>query len=127
MDRITLSIVIGALLLLVIVVELVRQRRLEEQYSLLWLGAATALVVLAISRDLWDKLAIVVGIAYPPTALFIVLFVAMMMILLHFSTAISKLTRQNRQAAQEIGLLQWKLNELEKQLAQRADGDQPQP
>ncbi len=127
MDRITLSIVIGALVLLVIVVELVRQRRLEEQYSLLWLGAATALVVLAISRDLWDKLAIVVGIAYPPTALFIVLFVAMMMILLHFSTAISKLTRQNRQAAQEIGLLQWKLNELEKQLAQRADGDQPQP
>jgi hypothetical protein len=127
MDRITLSIVIGALVLLVIVVELVRQRRLEEQYSLLWLGAATALVVLAISRDLWDKLAIVVGIAYPPTALFIVLFVAMIMILLHFSTAISKLTRQNRQAAQEIGLLQWKLNELEKQLAQRADGDQPQP
>jgi hypothetical protein len=127
MDRITLSIVIGALVLLVIVVELVRQRRLEEQYSLLWLGAATALVVLAISRDLWDKLAIVVGIAYPPTALFIVLFVAMIMILLHFSTAISKLTRQNRQAAQAIGLLQWKLNELEKQLAQRADGDQPQP
>ena len=127
MDRITLSIVIGALVLLVIVVELVRQRRLEEQYSLLWLGAATALVVLAISRDLWDKLAIVVGIAYPPTALFIVLFVAMIMILLHFSTAISKLTRQNRQAAQEIGLLQWKLNELEKQLAQRADSDQPQP
>ncbi len=127
MDRITLSIVIGALVLLVIVVELVRQRRLEEQYSLLWLGAATALVVLAISRDLWDKLAIVVGIAYPPTALFIVLFVAMIMILLHFSTAISKLTRQNRQAAQAIGLLQWKLNELEKQLAQRASGDQPQP
>lgn len=127
MDRITLSIVIGALVLLVIVVELVRQRRLEEQYSLLWLGAATALVVLALSRELWDKLAIVVGIAYPPTALFIVLFVAMIMILLHFSTAISKLTRQNRQAAQEIGLLQWKLNELEKQLAQRADGDQPQP
>lgn len=127
MDRITLSIVIGALVLLVIVVELVRQRRLEEQYSLLWLGAATALVVLAISRDLWDKLAIAVGIAYPPTALFIVLFVAMIMILLHFSTAISKLTRQTRQAAQEIGLLQWKLNELGKQLAQRADGDQPQP
>ncbi len=127
MDRITLSIVIGALVLLVIVVELVRQRRLEEQYSLLWLGAATALVALAISRDLWDKLAIIVGIAYPPTALFIVLFVAMIMILLHFSTVISKLTRQNRQAAQEIGLLQWKLNELEKQLAQRASGDQPQP
>ncbi|MEK7312228.1 MAG: DUF2304 domain-containing protein, partial [Chloroflexota bacterium] len=90
-------------------------------------GAATALVVLAISRDLWDKLAIIVGIAYPPTALFIVLFVAMIMILLHFSTVISKLTRQSRQAAQEIGLLQWKLNELEKQLAQRASGDQPQP
>jgi hypothetical protein len=43
----------------------------------------------------------------------------MMMILLQFSTVISKLSRQNRQAAQEIGFLNWKLNELEKRLGQR--------
>lgn len=122
-ERLTFVIVIGALGLLIIVLELVRRRRLEEQYSLLWLGTSAALVALALSRDVWDKLAISAGIAYPPTALFIVLFVAMIMILLHFSTVISKLTRQNRQAAQEIGRLQWKLNELEKRLNDRSTGN----
>lgn len=122
-DRITFTIVIGALALLVVVVELVRQRRLEEQYSLLWLGMSIGLVVLALSRGMWDRFAVGIGIAYPPTALFVAGFVAMLMILLHFSTVISKLARQNREAAQQIGLLQWKLRELEKRQPLSADSD----
>ncbi len=119
-DRLTLFIVFGSVVLLALVVELVRRRRLEEQYSLLWLFAAAALVALALSRNLWDKLALSVGIAYPPTALFIAGFVGMLMILLQFSVVISHLTRQNREAAQQIGLLQWKLNELEERLKRQS-------
>ncbi|MBI5828991.1 MAG: DUF2304 domain-containing protein [Chloroflexi bacterium] len=119
-DRLTLFIVFGSVVLLALVVELVRRRRLEEQYSLLWLFAAAALVALALSRSLWDKLALSVGIAYPPTALFIAGFVGMLMILLQFSVVISRLTRQNREAAQQIGLLQWKLNELEERLKRQS-------
>jgi hypothetical protein len=120
MDRLTISVVFGALGLLVIIIELVRQRRLEEQYSLLWLATAALLVALALTRNVWDQVAVSVGIAYPPTALFIAGFLAMIMILLQFSTVISKLSRQNRQAAQEIGFLNWKLNELEKRLGERS-------
>jgi hypothetical protein len=123
MDRITVSITFGALVLLVFIIELVRQRRLEEQYSLLWLGMATALVGLAVTRDLWDWMAVQFGIAYPPTAMFVVGFVALIMILLYFSTVVSKLTRQNRKAAQEIGILRWKLAELEKRLNGTGTGD----
>lgn len=119
-DRLTLFIVFGSVVLLALVVELVRRRRLEEQYSLLWLFATAALVALALSRNLWDKLALSVGIAYPPTALFIAGFVGMLMILLQFSVVISRLTRQNREAAQQIGLLQWKLNELEERLKRQS-------
>ena len=123
MDRLTISIVIGAVGLLVIVVELVRQRRLEEQYSLLWLATTTTLVLLALTRNAWDWLALQVGIAYPPTAMFIAGFVAMIMILLHFSTVVSKLARQSRQTAQEIGFLRWKLGELEKRLDEHHSGE----
>ena len=112
-DRITLSIIVGSLALLVIVLDLVRRRKLEEQYSLLWLATAVGLVVLTMTRDLWDLIAVTIGIAYPPTALFIAGFVAMMMIMLQFSTVISRLTRQNRKAAQQIGLLEQRLHELE--------------
>ena len=117
-DRLTLSIVVGAAALFLIVLELVRRRRLEERYSLMWLATAAGLVALSLTRDLWDKLAVDIGIAYPPTALFIAGFVAMMMIMLHFSTVISRLTRQNRKAAQQIGLLELRLRELEAQQKQ---------
>lgn len=123
-DRITIAIIGGALGLLAIVLELVRRRRLEEQYSLLWLGTALALLILAVTRNVWDSFALAIGVAYPPTALFIVGFVGMMLILLHFSTVISKLTRQNREAAQQIGLLQWKLRQLEKRLDEQGDRSQ---
>lgn len=116
MDRITILIVVGALLLLVSILELVRRRRLEEQYSLLWLGMAVGLVILSFTRSIWDWVLPSLGIAYPPTALFMAGFVALLLILMHFSTVVSKLTNQNRQAAQEIGFLRWKLNELEKKL-----------
>lgn len=116
MDRITLSIFFGALTLFFIVLELVRQRKLEEQYSLLWLATAAGLVLLSLTRSVWDWVLPSLGIAYPPTALFVAGFVALMMILLYFSTVISKLNRQNRQIAQELGLLRWKLAELEKRL-----------
>ena len=120
MDRITLSIFLGALALLFIVLELVRQRKLEEQYSLLWLATAASLVLLALTRNVWDGVLLGLGVAYPPTALFVAGFVALIMILLYFSTVISKLTRQNRQAAQELGFLRWKLAELEKRLDDRS-------
>ena len=56
-DRITLiglAISIGALLL---VLELVRRRKLREDYSLLWLATAVSLIILSASRPLLDRLA----------------------------------------------------------------------
>ena len=112
-DRITLAIIVGAVVLFVIVLDLVRRRKLEEQHSLLWLAAAAGLIALSLTREMWEQLVLNIGIAYPPTALFVALFVAMIMILLHFSTVISRLSRQNRKAAQQIGLLENRLRELE--------------
>ena len=112
-DRITVAIIVGAVVLFVIVLDLVRRRKLEEQHSLLWLAAAAGLIALSLTREMWEQLVLNIGIAYPPTALFVALFVAMIMILLHFSTVISRLSRQNRKAAQQIGLLENRLRELE--------------
>src|SRR5262245_52406423 len=113
-DKLSLGVLVSAVIVLAIVVELVRRRSLEEGYSLLWLAAALLLVVLPLSRGLLDRLAGIFGVAYPPSALFLVGFLVITLILLYFSTVISRLTRQNREAAQRIGLLQWRLLELER-------------
>jgi len=111
--RVEIVAVLGCLSLLAIVLELVRRRQLAEGYSLLWLLTTVALLVLSLWRELLDVLAHLVGIFYPPTALFVVGFGFMLLILLHFSTVISKLSTQNKELAQRLAILGWKLQQLE--------------
>ena len=126
LDRITLVgllIAIGALLL---VLELVRRRKLREDYSLLWLLTAISLIVLSASRPLLDQVAALLGIVtYPPAALFLVAIVFTLAILLHFSTVLSRLTRENKEIAQQMAILRWELSETRRQLESANDhGDQ---
>ena len=103
------------------VLELVRRRRLMERYSLLWLFAAAVLLALAVWRDLLEEVAAAVGIYYAPSALFVIAFGFVLILLLHFSIAVSKLADQNKVLAQRLGQLQQEVDE------QRAALEQPKP
>jgi hypothetical protein len=109
--------IVGPGVLFVIVLEMVRRGRLREDYSLLWLATFGLLVLLAVFRDmLLEPISDILGIHYPPTALFVIGFGLMLVILLQFSTVITKLSKQNKQAAQHIALLGMRIRELEQQL-----------
>jgi hypothetical protein len=117
MDRTIVLTMGGALVLMVTVLELVRRRRLVEEYSLLWLATALALLVLAGSRGLLDLLARAMGIFYPPSALIVVGFGFLLVTALHFSAVVSRLTRENRTLAQELAILRWQVGRVERRLA----------
>lgn len=116
LDRTILITLSAALILLISVLELVRRRRLREQYSILWLLASVVILVLASNRVLLDLLARAMKIAYPPSALFVVLLGFLLVITLHFSTVISRLTRDNESLAQEIAILRVEMRDLDKRL-----------
>lgn len=80
---------------------------------MLWLLTCIALLILSFWRSLLEVLAQLVGIFYPPTALFVVGLGFVLLILLHFSTVISKLSTENKQLAQRLAILSWKLRNLE--------------
>jgi hypothetical protein len=111
--RIQLVAIAGAGALLVIVLELVRQRRLLERYALLWIFSALVLLGLAVWRDALTRVAEAVGIAYPPNALFFIAFAFTLILLLHFSAAVSRLADQSRVLAQRIALLEDRLRAVE--------------
>ncbi len=95
-----------------IVLELVRRRRLMERYALLWLFASGVLLALAVWRDLLEMIANAIGIFYAPSALFVVAFGFILVLLLHFSLVISRLADQNKLLAQQVGRLHQKLDAL---------------
>ena len=64
-------LVSGALLLLVI--DLVRRRKLTEEYSIIWILCAAALLVLSLWRDILHVTARWLGVYYPPAVLLLVL------------------------------------------------------
>jgi hypothetical protein len=108
--RISLIASFGALVLLAIVFELIRSRRLQERYALLWLLTGIVIFVLAVWRGLLSQLADLVGIAYPPSALFVLASFFVLVVLLHYSTVISKLSDQNRILAQRLALLEHRVD-----------------
>jgi hypothetical protein len=104
--RIQIVAIIGAGALLLTILELVRRRRLLERYALLWLFSGLVLLALAAWRGALEELAGLVGIVYPPNALFFVAFAFVLVLLLHFSVAVSRLTDQTKVLAQRLALLE---------------------
>jgi hypothetical protein len=117
--RLQLVAVAGSLLLLGVVFELVRRKRLLERYALLWLFSAFVLLLLAAWSDLLAQVADAIGIFYPPSALFTVAFAFVLVLLLHFSLAVSRLTDQSKVLAQRLALLEERQRESE--LASKRD------
>jgi hypothetical protein len=107
--RVSIVAAVVAFVLLVVIFELIRSRRLQERYALLWLLTGLVIFVLAAWRGLLGWLADLVGIAYPPSALFVLASFFVLVVLLHYSTVISKLSEQNTILAQRLAILEHKL------------------
>jgi hypothetical protein len=123
-QRIIAVAVTGGLILLIL--ELVRRKRLMERYALLWLFSALVLLVLAAWKGLLTTIALTLGIHYPPSLLFAAAFAVELLLLLHFSLAVSSLSDQNKILAQRVGLLQHRVEEQEQRLV-ALEGDAPEP
>lgn len=107
--------------LVFVVFELLRRRRLIERYALLWLLSSLVLLVLSLWTGLLDRLSNTLGIAYPPNALFMVAFAFVLLLLLHFSIAISRLSSETKVLAQEIARL-----DREVRVVKKLDEPEPQ-
>jgi hypothetical protein len=96
------------------VIELIRRNHLKERYSLIWLAASIVLMVFSSWRGLLHFIALKLGIYYPPSFLFLLAIVFLLVLLLHFSTVISSQSDRNKRLAQEIGILRSRIDRMEK-------------
>ncbi len=123
-QRVIAIVISGGLLLLIL--ELVRRKRLMERYALLWLFSTLLLLVLSVWSGLLNSIASALGVSYPPSALFAVAFGVVLVLLVHFSLAVSRLSDQNKVLAQRLGILQRQVQEQNEHLQQLAGPSDPE-
>lgn len=111
MDILKVLSIVASGSVLVLVVELIRRGRLKERYSLLWLFAGAVLLVLSSSRTLLEFISHLLGIYYAPSLLFLLAFLFLLLITLHFTVVISGLSEKNKRLAQELALLRQEMQE----------------
>jgi acid phosphatase family membrane protein YuiD len=110
--RVSIAASIASIVLILVVLELIRSRRLRERYALLWLATGAVLLVLSAWRDALNTIAGWVGVTtYPPAVLFAVATVFILVVLLHYSTVLSRLSDQNAILAQQVALLEERLSQ----------------
>jgi hypothetical protein len=98
--------------LLVLVMELVRRRKLTEEYSLLWFLCATALLGFSLWRDALHLAARLLGIYYPPAVLILVLGFFVFIVSLYFSVVVSRQRQQIERMVEDLALLDRDLRDL---------------
>lgn len=109
--RIQILAIFGSVCLIIFILNLIRKKRLREEFSILWLVTAFVFLFISIFRPLLDKFAYFLGIGYPPAALFLILILGLILVCIHFSIAISELKETNKKLLQELGLLRAELEE----------------
>jgi hypothetical protein len=117
---VALIVSVGMLLL---IIELVRRRKLREEYSWLWLLTVSTILLLTVWFDLLKWITSLIGAMIPSSTIFMLAFLFLIFISLHFSVVISKLTNRNIELAQRYALLELELNDLkERVLSSKEEG-----
>jgi len=109
MDRLLNVMTATSLLLIVLVLATLRRAHIRVEYSVSWLIAAVALLIVSRSHALLDATAGFLGISYPPLALLLIIGCVFLLMFYRFSIIISKLRDDNIALAQRLAILEYHL------------------
>lgn len=124
-DKVQILALAASIGLLLVVLELVRRRRLVEEYSLLWVVAALALIGVSLRRDVLDTTARWLDVHYPPAVLVLLLILIVFIASLCFSVILSRQQQQIERLMDETAILSAEIREL-RRLLQPATSTSPE-
>ncbi len=113
-----LLVFVLGLTVLLLVINLVRKRQLQERYAILWLLAGVALTLAPVFIPWLDHLAFSIGFEYPPALLLLLAVVGLLLLIFHLSLTISRTEDRLKALTQELGLLRHAVATLQRAAAQ---------
>ncbi len=97
--------------LIALVLFSVRRAHIRVEYSVSWLGAAVALLILSRSRGFLSWIARYLGLESYALALLILVFCVFLVFFYRFSVILSKLKDANIAMAQRLAILEYQLQQ----------------
>ena len=125
MSQLEIFVIVVAVFMLLFVVEVVRRRRLSEGYALLWIAVGIGGVLLGLSRHLIDRLSGTVGVSYGANLVFAGVFLFLLMVCINLSMHVSKLEDDVATLAEELALVNGRLDALTRDDVDLRDQDEP--
>jgi hypothetical protein len=106
--------ILASVIIILLILSLIRQRRLREEYSIMWIVGSLVLILFSIWRGLLDIIARMVGVVYAPAILLLIGIFFGVVMFLHFTVVLSKQADRNKSLTQELALLKNRIEELER-------------
>ncbi|MEJ2033466.1 MAG: DUF2304 domain-containing protein, partial [Deltaproteobacteria bacterium] len=104
LDRIQFFSILFSFFIFFFIFGLVKNRRMKEEYSILWFAMSFFLLYMSFDRQAIDHLGRLVGVAYPPSVLTLMTTGFTFLLLIHITVVTTRLSEQNKELIQELGL-----------------------
>jgi hypothetical protein len=117
--QVQIAAIAGSLAVITIVFELIRRRRLREEYAILWFLGGLALIGVSLWRASLEWAARLLGVAYPPSVLLLAVIGLGFLVAIHFSISLTRLSEQNKRIAQELALLRLRFEAAQQEAARQ--------
>lgn len=118
--------IVAALLVLGIVIEMLRRRRLRERHALWWLIAGVLALIAGIFPSAFNWAARLVGVQVPTNLIFFVSIAILFLVCLQHSAELTRLEDKTRTLAESSALQDLRIRELERRLGEGNESD-PEP
>ena len=112
-SRIQIFAIIAVKIFFAIIFLLMKKNRFEPRYTLLWIFSGFVMLLLALFPRLLDWFARLVGIYTPVNALFAAIIFIILMLMISFTSIISKEKQEIVRLIQELALLENRVQKME--------------
>lgn len=108
-----ICLVIGVVIYMTFIVILLRKRKLNLKYSLLWMLSAVVLLLLAVFPQIAVFVSELLGIQSAVNAIYLIIVFFMLLLLISLSSIVSKQHREIKTLIQHVAIIEKRLRDLE--------------
>ncbi len=105
----------ASIVIVLLIFDLVRRKRLREEYTWLWMLSAATIFLITVRYDLLVAITRLIGAVLPTTTVFLFGILFLYLICLHYAVKMTTLSDQVKKLAQAHALLEAALREQEQQ------------